>query len=86
MYEIIYNKFAKKQLKKLNLDVSKRILKTLERIRIRPHHFIKSLAGSKYYSLRTRDYRITLDIQNNKLIIFVVEIGPRKNIYSSNIK
>ena len=83
MYELEYSDKVLKQLKKLNIEISKRILKTLERIKIRPHHFVKSLAGSKFYSLRVGDYRIILDIQNKKLIIFVVELGPRKNIYKT---
>ncbi len=83
MYEIIFHKSAKRQLKKLPQEIQIRILKTLERIRARPHHFVKSLAGLKYYSLRIGDYRIILDIQNRKLIIFVLELGPRKNIYKS---
>ena len=83
MYEIIYHKLAKKQLKKLTKEIQIRILKTIERIRVRPHHFIKSLSGSKYHSLRSGDYRIILDIQNKKLIIFVVELGLRKKIYKN---
>ena len=83
MYELEYTKKAEKQLSKLPKDFQLRILKTLERIKIRPHHFIKSLASSKYYVLRVRNYRIILDLRNKKLIIFVVEIGPRKNIYKT---
>jgi len=83
MYEIILHNTAKRQFKKLPRDIQLRIIKTLERIKIRPHHFAKSLAGSKFYSLRVGDHRIILDIQNKKLIIFVLEIRPRKNIYRS---
>ncbi|MFH1521802.1 MAG: type II toxin-antitoxin system RelE/ParE family toxin [archaeon] len=83
MYEIIFHKPAKKQLKKLPQEIQIRILKTLERIRVRPHYFIKRLTGSPYYRLRVGDYRIILDIQNKKLIIFVLELGQRKNIYKS---
>ena len=83
MYEIIFHKLANKQLKKLSRETQIRILKILERIRVRPHHFAKSLAGLKYYSLRIGDYRVILDIQNKRLIIFIIELGPRKNIYKS---
>ena len=57
------------------------LLKTLERIRIRPHHFIKRKQGTPYFIFRIGYYRLILDVQNNKLIIFVVELGLRKNIY-----
>ena len=81
MYSIIFNPFAEKQLKKLDNNLQRRILDVLNRIRIRPHRFIKRLVGSPYFRLRVGDYRIILDIQNDKLVIVVVELGHRKNIY-----
>ena len=81
MYSIIFNPFAEKQLKKLDNNLQRRILDVLNRIRIRPHHFVKRLIGSPYFRLRVGDYRIILDIQNDKLVIVVVELGHRKNIY-----
>ncbi len=83
MYEIIFDKLAQKQLAKLNTELQIRILKTLERIRIRPYSFIKSLSGMPYFRLRVGDYRIILDIKNKKLIILVLEIGHRKKIYKT---
>ena len=83
MYEIIYHKSASKQLNKIPQDTKTRILKTLERIKIRPHSFVKSLSNSPYFRLRIGDYRIVLDIKNNKLIIIVVDVGHRKNIYKT---
>jgi len=82
MYSLIFNPFAEKQLKKLENNLQKRILDVLNRIRIRPHHFVKHLVGSPYFRLRVGDYRIILDIQNDKLVIVIVELGHRKNIYN----
>jgi len=81
MFEIIVSDLAKKQLTKLPQDIKDRIGYALERIRIRPFHFIKKLVGSPYYRLRVGDYRVILDIRQDKLIVFVVEVGRRKNIY-----
>ena len=81
MYSIIFNPFAEKQLKKLENNLQRRILDVLNRIRIRPHHFVKRLIGSPYFRLRVGEYRVILDIQNDKLVIVVVELGHRKNIY-----
>ena len=83
MYKLIYSEKALKQLKKLDAKISDRILKTLERIKIRPHHFVKSLSDSPYSRLRVGNYRLILDIQNNKLIILILELGHRKNIYKT---
>jgi len=83
MYEIIFFERAEKQFKKLPFEIRERISNVLERIKIRPLQFdaIKKLVNSNYYRLRVGDYRIILDIQQNKLIVFVIELGHRKNIY-----
>lgn len=81
MFEIIVSDLAKKQLAKLPQGIKDRIGYALERIRIRPFHFVKRVIGSPYYRLRVGDYRVILDIKQAKLIIFVVELGHRKNIY-----
>ena len=81
MYEIIFYDKAKIQLSKLPVEIKKRIINVLERIKIRPYYFVKKLIGSRYYRLRVGDYRVLLDIIQDKLIIFVIELGHRKNIY-----
>jgi mRNA interferase RelE/StbE len=81
MYKIEFTKKADYQFSKLNKILQERILSTLERIKIRPYHFVKRKQGTSYYILRIGEYRAILDIKNNKLIILVLEIGPRKNIY-----
>ena len=80
-YDLIFSDFAYKQLSKLPKDIQKRIVSTLKRCRIRPYHHVKKLVGSKYYRLRIGNYRAILDIIYNKLIIYAIEVGHRKNIY-----
>jgi len=81
MYEILFHKNAQKQLEKLPRDIQIRIISVLDRIKISPHSHIKKLVNTPYFRLRVGDYRVILDIQAEKLIIFVVEMGHRKNIY-----
>lgn len=80
-YDIIFSDFADKQLSKLSLDSQNRIISTLKRCRIRPYSHVKKLVGSKYFRLRVGDYRVIMDILDNKLIIHVIEVGHRKNVY-----
>lgn len=81
MYSIELSRSAEKQLAKLQKNVQKRIVSTLERIRIRPYPHVKKIVGNPYYCLRIGNYRVILDIIGSELIIFVIEIGNRKNIY-----
>ncbi len=81
MYEIEFTKTAEKQLLKLEKEHQRRILATLERIRIRPYPHVKKLVGSPYFRLRVGQYRVILDIHEDKLIIYVIELGDQRNIY-----
>jgi len=81
MYEIEFSITAEKQFKNLEKSIQIRILSVLERIRIRPYPHVKKLVGSPFFRLRVGEYRVILDIKNDKLIVFVIEVGHRKNIY-----
>ena len=80
-FEILFSNFADKQLSKLPVSIQNRIISTLKRCKIRPYSHVKKLVGSKYFRLRVGDYRVIMDIIDSKLIIHVIEIGHRKNIY-----
>jgi len=81
MYQVEFSKQAESQFSKLPSGLRDRIFNVLDRVKLRPHHFVKKLVGCSYFSLRVGDYRLILDIQQDKLIIFVIELGHRKNIY-----
>ena len=81
MYFLEFSETAKKQLDKLERNLKERIIISLERIKIRPFHFVKRKQGTPYFILRVGNYRIILKIIKDKLLIFVIEMGLRKNIY-----
>ena len=81
MFSLIYSESALKQLKKLPPEMQQRIIAVLERCRTRPHAHVKKLVGCPYFRLRVGDYRAILDIQGEKLLVLILEIGHRRNIY-----
>ena len=81
MYEIIFTDKARKQFLKLEKPVQERIVNALDRIRIRPEAFITKLVGDAGYKFRIGDYRALLDIDQGRLLVLVLKIGHRKNIY-----
>ena len=83
MYQVIFTPNAKKQLSKLERDTQIRILKTLKRIRIRPESYLVKLIDDPSYKLRVEDYRLFIDIIENKLILLVLKVGHKKNIYKN---
>lgn len=82
MYNILFSDKAKKQLEKLDRQIQERIIKSLERIRVRPEAYITKLVGSSAYKFRVGDYRVILDIYKDKLLILIIKIGHRRNIYN----
>ncbi|MCK5283085.1 MAG: type II toxin-antitoxin system RelE/ParE family toxin [Nanoarchaeota archaeon] len=81
MFNIEFSKTAQKQLYKLGKDIQIRIISTLGRIRVRPYPHVKKIVGSNFFRLRVGKYRVILDIQKNIMIIYVIEIGHRRNIH-----
>ena len=83
MYEIIFSETAEKQLSKLEKVLQERIFITLDRIRFRPEDYLIRLVGYPLYKLRVGDYRIIIDLDQNKLIILILKVSHRKNVYQS---
>lgn len=61
--------------------MQERVISTLERIRLRPEAYIEKLVDIPGYKLRVGDYRVIMDIQREDLLILVIKVGHRKNIY-----
>ena len=81
MYSIEFSQTAEKQFFNLEENIQERIINVLERIKARPYHFVKRKEGTPYFIARIGEYRVILDIRNELLKIFVIELGHRKNIY-----
>jgi len=80
-YEIIISPRAIKDLKNLPNDVTARIISTLEQIQDDPISSVYRLRDSPLYSLHIGEYRVILDILHQKLVILIVRVGHRRNIY-----
>ena len=82
MYEITFDINAKRILKKLKKDEQKNILNKIQKLKDNPN-LGKRLSGNLYglWKLRFDKYRILYQIIENKLIIIILNIGHRKNIY-----
>lgn len=82
MYEIIFRNPAKRFLKKLDSHDQKGILDKIEKLKYNPE-LGKPLVGilSGLWKLRYDKYRIIYQIKNQELIILVLNIGHRKNVY-----
>ena len=80
-YSIKLSDLAVKQLDKFDGHIRDRIISALRRCEIRPYAHVKKLVGNPYFRLRVGDYRVIMDIRENELLIFVIEVGHRRKIY-----
>lgn len=80
-YEIEIKPRAQKQLKKLPQEIKERILKKVVFIRDIPQSFMKKLESKDIWSLRVGDYRVLIDIFEDKKLMEVVKVGHRKEVY-----
>jgi len=81
---------AERQLRKLDRPVQERILGWLlgwlnDRIEgcKNPRHFGEPLRGDRagFWRYRIGDYRVLCDIQDKKVIVLVLTIGHRRQVY-----
>ena len=83
VYSIEYKKTALKEMTKLPKNIAAAIDSVIYGLRVnpRPHGYIKLKGNNKLYRIRSGDYRIIYEIKNNVLVILIVTIGHRKDIY-----
>ena len=82
-YTVIWTEKALKNLKPLPKKTAARIVAAVEKIRDEPQDHVQQLRGSPYFKLRVGGYRVILDIRKKVLIVYVVKVGKRENVYNN---
>ncbi|KAA0975951.1 type II toxin-antitoxin system RelE/ParE family toxin [Paeniglutamicibacter gangotriensis] len=85
MHEIVFERAAAKMLAKLPRDAQLRIQAVVETLARTPRPpAATKLAGSSrsLWRVRSGDYRVIYEINEGKLLILVVAVGNRRDIYS----
>ena len=81
-YKLRFAASVKKDLRKIPNDDVSIILKLINSLLDEPYpKNVKKLSHQNKYRLRYRNYRILYKILNNELIIYVLKISHRKNVY-----
>ncbi len=84
MHTIAYSKTAAKSLQRMPRNTAQLIREKLEIIAANPyadHPNAKKLQGREGYRLRVGDWRVIYKIHNDELIIVVLKIASRGEIY-----
>lgn len=85
-YKIFFTERAKKQLKKMDKRISALIIGWLEKNIENcdnPRIHGKGLVGNKsgLWRYRIGDYRVICEIQDKEVIVLVLDVGHRREIY-----
>jgi len=82
-YRIEVKKSAAKELKKISKSDQKRIVRAIDNLAENlPNPDTTKLKGNNpFHRIRVGDYRIIYEIQNDILLILIIKIGHRKDIY-----
>ena len=89
-YKLVFTDRAKKQLKKMDKYVSALIIGWLEKNiencenpRIHGKALTENRSGQWRY--RIGDYRVICQIQEKEVVVLVLDVGHRREIYKKNI-
>ena len=82
VYEIFFKKSVWKDFKKISDRDLKKNLKCIESLGDNPRQpGCNKLSGQEKYRFRQGRYRIIYSIQDDRLTIWIVKVGHRKDVY-----
>ncbi len=81
-YIVLIERYAQKQISKLDNKAIPQIKTAISNLSENPRPFgYKKLKGEEAYRIRIGDYRIIYEINTDKVIVVIVSVGHRKEIY-----
>lgn len=83
-YSLEFRPAALRELKRLPRSVSDQLLLIFEKLKEnpRPPGCLKMKGDSGFWRVRSGNYRVIYDIQDSKLVVLIVDVGHRKDIYN----
>lgn len=82
-YSISYSSSAAKALRKLDRATARRLLQAIERLagEPRPPGCVQLKGGDGELRIRVGDYRIVYDVEDEQLVVLVLRVGHRREVY-----
>ncbi len=82
-YKVIFKPSADKALSKLPLDAQRRIVTAVDALAIepRPHGVVKLTGDDDLWRVRVGEYRIVYEIHDGRLIVLVLRVAHRRDVY-----
>ena len=84
-YELRIKKSAAKELEAVSRKTDRqRLVQQIQSLADNPRPSgCQKLSGSNKYRIRQGNYRIVYSVEDDKLVVYVVKIGDRKDVYKA---
>ena len=84
-FEVLFKQSVAKDLRQIPRKDVARILKRIDTLKVEPRPAgAEKLSGQDKYRIRQGVYRIIYEIRDDKLIVVVVKIGHRRDVYRAS--
>jgi mRNA interferase RelE/StbE len=84
MYEVVFRKEAVRTLRRMPRNMAELIREKLEHLRVDPYapnNNVTKLVGRPGYRLRVGDWRVIYELEDQQVVLLVIRIGPRGEVY-----
>ena len=82
MYVIVFRTSATRELRKLPAPIRQQIITLIDLLASDPRpHGVKKMAGTEAWRMRHGNYRIIYSIPDKQLVIEIIKIGNRRDVY-----
>ena len=84
MYTVFTTKSFDKSIARLPRNWQKRIVAKIKEVAMDPHvpnNNLTRLQGRDAYRLRVGDWRVIYELHDDRLVMLILEVGPRGGIY-----
>jgi mRNA interferase RelE/StbE len=85
MYQVLISRSAERQLKKLSPQAQRKVAAVIMSLAVDPRPYgSKKLSGTMCsYRIRIGDYRAIYDIYEREVVVSVLKVGHRRDVYRS---
>lgn len=83
LYQIEFSRQADRQFRSLPSQIRQRLRLRIDALAARPRpHGSEKLSGyEQFYRIRVGDYRIVYAVEDDRLLVLVVKVGHRREVY-----
>jgi mRNA interferase RelE/StbE len=81
-YRVVFRKSVAQDLRRIPNSVLRRILATIDSLSEEPRPVgVEKLSGQEKYRVRQGNYRILYEIKDDEVVVVVVKVGHRRDVY-----